>query len=74
MWFIRLAIGTDLPLDHYHVVYRVPNSNLQCDWVVRTSNYPYLAGPSMGNSNNNRGKALPDLNQATLHDKIKNRS
>ena len=73
MWFIRLAIGTDLPLDHYHVVYRVPNSNLQCDWVVRTSNYPYLAGPSMGNSNN-RGKALPDLNQATLHGKIKNRS
>ncbi len=74
MWFIRLAIGTDLPLDYYHVVYRVPNSNLQCDWVVRTSNYPYLAGPSMGNSNNNRGKALPDLNQATLHGKIKNRS
>ena len=73
MWFIRLAIGTDLPLDHYHVVYGVPNSNLQCDWVVRTSKYPYLAGPSMGNSNN-RGKALPDLNQATLHGKIKNRS
>ena len=73
MWFIRLAIGTDLPLDYYHVVCRVPNSNLQCDWVVRTSNYPYLARPSMGNSNN-RGKALPDLNQATLHDKIKNRS
>ena len=72
MWFIRLAIGIDLLLDHYPVVYGVPNSNLQCDWVVRTSKYPYLAGPSMGN--NNRVKALPDLNQATLHGKIKNRS